>query len=162
MNIQFHKFSEFPRGTIYKLLEDAYSCDDRWKQVFEENWLESDKFFYDNLDIADKYGFVTTLDGEPIGHISWDPRHQPEYVEIGHNCIATRYKGKGYGKMQLQEAIRRIKTYEGLQKIIVTTNEKLTPAHFNYASVGMKLVQKRENHTEHAFSGDYMYYEILL
>jgi hypothetical protein len=45
------------------------------------------------------------LDGEPIGHISWDPRNLPEYVAIGYNCIASKYKGNGYGKRQLQEAI---------------------------------------------------------
>ena len=51
----------------------------------------------------DKYCIITVLDGEPIGHISWDPRHKPDYVEIGHNCIITKYKGKGYGYFQLEE-----------------------------------------------------------
>lgn len=51
------------------------------------------------------------LDGEPIGHILWDPRNIPEYVEIGHNCIITKYKGNGFGKRQLQEAVDRIQQY---------------------------------------------------
>ena len=29
-----------------------------------------DDFFYDNPDIADKYGFITVLDDKPLGHIS--------------------------------------------------------------------------------------------
>ena len=53
--------------------------------------------FYNQL--ADEFSFVTVVDGEPVGHISWDPRNCPEYVEIGHNCILTKYKGKGYGKI---------------------------------------------------------------
>jgi len=56
MAIKFCKYSDFPRGTMYTLLKDAYSNDERWAQVFEENWRESDQFFYDNLEnIADKY-----------------------------------------------------------------------------------------------------------
>ena len=37
-------------------------------------WKEFDNFFFDNLQIADKYGFITTLNNEAIGMISWDPR----------------------------------------------------------------------------------------
>ncbi|WP_224034296.1 hypothetical protein [Clostridium gelidum] len=62
---------------------DGYSFDNRWQKCFEPNWIEFDNFFFDNLEIADKYGFITTLDGEPIGH----------------NCIVTRYKGNGYGEI---------------------------------------------------------------
>ena len=82
--------------------------DDRYRKCFEKDWIDFDNFFFDNLDIADKYGFITVLDGEPIGHISWDPRNCPEYVEVGHNCIASKYKGNGYGKRQLTEALNRI------------------------------------------------------
>ena len=32
-------------------------------------------FFYDNPEIADKYGLVTCIDGEPIGFVTWDPRN---------------------------------------------------------------------------------------
>ena len=63
--------------------------------------------------------------GEPIGFICWDPRNRPEYVEIGHNGIRTKYKGKGFGKAQLSEAVRRIKEYEGLKEIRVGTNSNL-------------------------------------
>lgn len=35
-------------------------------------WKEYDCFFYSNLDIADKCGFITVLNGKAIGHISWD------------------------------------------------------------------------------------------
>lgn len=103
MKIEFKKISNFDRGILYQLLFDAYSFDGRYAECFNKDWKEFDDFFYDNLEIADRFGFITTLDGNPIGHISWDPRNMPEYVEIGHNCIATKYKGKGYGKIQLQD-----------------------------------------------------------
>lgn len=161
MKLTFRKVSDFERGILYKLLLDGYSFDDRYRQCFEKDWIDFDNFFFDNLDIADKYGFITVLGDEPIGHISWDPRNSPEYVEVGHNCIATKYKGNGYGKRQLTEAINRIKQYDNLKKIIVGTNSNLI-APKNYESCGFKLAVRRINDTESAFSGDYLDYEIKL
>lgn len=161
MELTFGKITEFERGTLYSLLKDAYSFDDRYQKAFDRDWLTFDQFFYDNPCIAENFGFMTVLNGEPIGHISWDPRKRPEYVQIGHNCIAARYKGKGYGKLQLREAVDRIKAYPDLRRIIVETNSNLI-APKNYESVGFRLYDRKENHTEIAFSGDYLEYEILL
>ena len=106
--IEFGKIPDFPRGTLYGILADAYSFDERNRRIWDANWKETDAFFYDHPEIADKYGFVTCLDKEPIGFVTWDPRHRPEYVEIGHNGIREQYKGRGYGRLQLEEALRRI------------------------------------------------------
>lgn len=162
MCIEFRKISHFDREILYQLLVDAYSFDEKCRQCWDKEWKEFEDFFFDNLEIADKYGFITVLNGEPIGHISWDPRNRPKYVEIGHNCIATKYKGKGYGRKQLIEAVRRIRQYDNLQKIIVTTNELLVPAQKNYERVGFELVQRRKNYDRAAFSGDFMDYEMKL
>ena len=159
--IEFKTPSEFTKDTLYNQLVDAYSFNDECKKIWDTSWKEYDDYFYNNLDIADQYSFITVLDGEPIGHISWDPRHRPDYVEIGHNCILTKFKGKGYGHVQLEEAIRRIKEYNDLKKIIVTTNELFVPAQRNYESVGFKEIRKREN-KETPFSGKYIDYEIVL
>lgn len=158
--IEFRKISDYPRKTLYLQLKDAYSFDKNCFDLWEKEWKDYDKFFYDNLDIADKYGFITVLDGIPIGHISWDPRNKPNFAIIGHNCIITKYKGKGYGKKQLEEAIRRIKN-ENFKKIIVTTNEITYAAQKNYESVGMKKIKKRKN-LDTPFSDDYIDYEKLI
>ena len=159
--IEFKKFTDFPRGTLYDNLADAYAYDDRNRQIWDENWKETDDFFYDNPEIADKYSLVTCLDGEPIGFVTWDPRHRPDYVEIGHNGIREQYKRRRYGHMQLEEALRRIREYEGLKRIIVCTNSNLA-APRNYESAGFVLYDRKSNGTESAFTGDYLYYEIIL
>lgn len=161
MELEFRKFTEFDRGIMYELLVDAYSFDERCKKCWDENWRESDDFFFDNPEIADKYGFVTCIDGKPIGFICWDPRNRPEYVEIGHNGIRTEYKGNGYGKKQLQEAVNRIKEYDNLKEIRVWTNSNLV-APRNYESVGFQLYDRKINDSDCAFSGDYLYYRIEL
>lgn len=160
MGIKFKKVSDFNRGIIFELLKDAYSYDDRNEQCWGLSWKEFDDFFFDNLHIADKYGFITTLDNEAIGMISWDPRNIPEYVEIGHNCISSKYKGKGYGKMQLQEAINRIKEYN-VKRIIVTTNTAFASARKNYESVGFTEYQQRKNDGIADFTGEYIDYMII-
>lgn len=161
MNIEFKSFRDYEKGILYKQLVDSYSFDNKWQEHFDKDWKEYDDFFYDNLQFTTNCGFITVLDGEPIGHISWDPRNMPRYVEIGHNCILPKYKGNGYGKKQLQEAIIRVSQYDGIQKIIVTTNEKLGPAKHNYESVGFKVYQRRENN-ETPFSGEYIDYKIAI
>ena len=159
--IEFKKISDYPRGTLYNQLVDAYSFDSNCKKYWDSMWEEYDDFFYSNLDnIADKYGFITVLNGIAVGHISWDPRNSPEYIIIGHNCILSNYKGNGYGKIQLEEAIRRIKDY-GVKKIIVTTNEITFAAQKNYESVGFRKIKVREN-KETPFSGKYIDYEMIL
>ena len=159
MNIKFKPLVEEDISVLTPIMKKAF--DDRYRKCFEKDWIDFDNFFFDNLDIADKYGFITVLDGEPIGHISWDPRNCPEYVEVGHNCIASKYKGNGYGKRQLTEALNRIKQYDGLKKIIVGTNDNVI-APKNYESCGFKLAQRRSNNTASDFSGDYLDYEIIL
>ena len=159
--IEFRKTTEFPKGTLYNQLVDAYSFDERCRKAWDTMWRKHDDFFYGHPEIADKYTFMTVLDGTPIGHISWDPRNRPDYVEIGHNCIMTKYKGNGYGKLQLQEAIRRIKAYENLKRIIVTTNALTLPAQKNYERAGFVKVGERVN-AETPFSGNYIDYEMVL
>ena len=159
--IEFRKITEFPRGTLYDLLVDAYSYDERNRRIWDTNWKETDDFFCDHPEIADKYGLMTCLDGEPIGFVTWDPRHRPDYVEIGHNGIREQYKGRGYGRLQLEEALRRIREYEGLRRIIVGTNSNLI-APGNYESVGFVLYDRKPNRTESAYTGDYLWYEIRL
>ena len=53
--VEFRKFSDFPRGTLYDILQDAYSFDARNRQIWDANWKKTDDFFYEHPDIADKY-----------------------------------------------------------------------------------------------------------
>lgn len=160
-DIQFRKPSDFGRGTLFALLRDAYAFDPRYETCWHDNWKECDDFFYDHLAIADQCSFITTYENQPIGFICWDPRDIPKHVEIGHNCILSKYKGKGYGRVQLQEAMDRI-AQTGVKKVKVTTNGNLVPAQRNYESVGFRVQRRRENDTESAFAGENIDYEMRL
>lgn len=45
MELTFGKITEFERGTLYSLLKDAYSFDDRYQKAFDRDWLTFDQFF---------------------------------------------------------------------------------------------------------------------
>ncbi|WP_339318911.1 GNAT family N-acetyltransferase [Paenibacillus sp. FSL R10-2734] len=160
MSVTFKKVSSFNRGILLELLSDAYSYDPRYERGSISDWQACDNFFFENIQIADKCAFITTLNDEPIGFVVWDPRNMPKYAEIGHNCIASRYKGKGYGKIQLQEAVNRIIQHD-VKKIIVTTNDDLNPAQRMYESVGFTMYKKRKNQNNADFVNehiDYVYF----
>lgn len=158
MDITFKKITEFPRGTLAALLKDGYSFEPKFERNWSDQWLEFDNFFYDNPHIADFSGFMTVLEGKPIGFVSWNPTNLPESTEIGHNCIMTKYKGKGYGKRQMQEAVRRIMA-QGAKKIVVWTNEICVPAQHTYESAGFQFVKKSEE-TISEYAGQRIHYEI--
>ncbi len=158
IKLEFRKISSFHRGILFELLSDAYSFDSRCAEVWSNDWKSFDDFFFDNPHIADRCGFVSTIDGNPIGFASWDPRNMPDYAIIGHNCIATEFKGHGYGTQQILEAIRRISEAD-FKKIIVTTNDLLIPAKHMYERAGFRMIRRREN--KH-FSGGYIDYKYSL
>lgn len=137
------------------MLADAYSFDPRWAAEHFEDWRSFDDFFFDAPAIAEKYGFITVVDGEPVGFISWDPRHRPEYEEIGYNCILEKYRRRTYGTLQLQEAMRRI-MLDRPKRIIVTTNASLVPAQKMYERAGFRKVGERPSPS---FAGALLDYE---
>lgn len=161
MSLRFANVTAFPRGTLLALLRDAYAFEPRYEAYWIAQWREFDDFFYDNPQIADSCGFITVLDDEPIGFVSWDPRHRPAYEEIGHNCIVARQKGHGYGLAQMREAVARI-TRDGPEKIVVNTDERLLPAQSTYEGVGFQFVGRRPNDKTGAFTGAYFDYELRL
>lgn len=161
MNIEFRKITDFPRGTLCALLKEGYSFEPRFERDCFNQWQDFENFFYDNPHIAESSGFMTVLYNIPIGFVTWNPTNIPESAEIGHNCIAAKYKGNGYGRQQMQEAVKRI-IAQGAKKIIVTTNEILVPAQHTYESTGFKLISKCEEPYNAEYAGMRINYEIIV
>ena len=136
------------------MLKDAWSFDRRWEALVDGDWRKADDCFYDHPEIAAKHGIVTCLDGEPFGFVTWGPLRDEGIVDIGHNSVRSARKGKGYGKLQLLEAIRRIRGREGARNIVLTTNSSLV-APINYERAGFRPAGRRVNETECAFAGHF-------
>lgn len=139
--LRFANFSEYQRGILVQMLLDAYQAATELVERHKKSWLEFDNFVFDNLGIMDKNGFVMVKDGKPVGFASWDPRNLPESVEIGHNCVNIEYQGFGFGIVQLDEVVRRIK--ERNPKVILVKTGNIPfflPARRMYESSGFAIV----------------------
>ena len=160
-SLAFKNITDFPRGTLAALLKDGYAFEPKFAQYWKTQWQTFDDFFYDNPRIAEKYGFVTVLDDEPIGLVSWDPKNLPELAEVGHNCIATSHKGNGYGTRQMREAVNRI-IAQGASRIVVWTNERLTAARRMYERVGFTSIATSAETICPECAGERIHYEMRL
>ncbi|MDE6244591.1 MAG: GNAT family N-acetyltransferase [Treponemataceae bacterium] len=160
-NLTFKNITDFPRGTLAALLKDGYAFEPKFAQYWQTQWQAFDDFFYDNPRIAEKYGFVTVLDDEPIGLVSWDPKNLPESAEVGHNCIATSHKGNGYGTRQMREAVNRI-IAQGAKRVVVWTNERLTAARCMYERIGFTYIATSAETICPECAGQRIHYEMRL
>lgn len=161
MAIEFQPITAFPRGTLMALLRDGYAFEPRFERDWLTQWQDFDDFFYDHPSIADSCGFMTVLEGKPIGFVTWNPTQMPELVEVGHNCIATAWKGNGYGRQQMREAVRRMKA-RGPKRIVVITNEVCVPAQHTYESAGFQFVRKADEPFCAEYAGRRIHYEIIV
>ena len=160
MEPSFESILSFPRGTLCALLRDAYSFEPRFERNFLSRWRDFDRFFLYLPVIAESCGFMTVLGRTPIGFVTWNPTYLPEYVEMGHNCIAAAFKGRGFGRMQMRHAVRCILD-RSPRSIRVTTNEILVPAQHTYESAGFRLVRRYEEPLCAEYAGLRMEYRLI-
>lgn len=52
--LEFKKLTDFPRGTLYNILCDAYSYDDRNKRFWDGNWKETGHYLYYEIVLSKK------------------------------------------------------------------------------------------------------------
>ncbi|GAA3803976.1 GNAT family N-acetyltransferase [Cellulomonas soli] len=157
MAITFRALTDHEPGIIVRLLSDAYAFDPRYQELHGASWQDSDDFFFAHPQIADACCFVTADGDEPIGVVMWDPRQLPESVEIGHNGIVATRKGSGYGRLQLLEALARIRSL-GARRIVVTTDDGLVPAQRMYESAGFVRARVRRNDDPADFVDEHLDY----
>lgn len=111
MTLEFVTITDQEPGTIAALLRRSYrellEADPLWKAEAAE-WDEYDGQVFAHPDTVGACLFVTRVDGQIAGFGSWDPRGRPAYAVIGHNCILPDFRGRGWGRQQIQEILRRL------------------------------------------------------
>ncbi len=147
MNIAFTSPLEQEPGIIADLLKSSYAelvsaAPQYWRQEVA-NWEEFDK---DVLRYPNSVGacvFLTWADDLVIGLGSYDNRPMPDYGIIGHNCILPAFRGKGLGRLQILEILRRFEKMEILMAK-VSTNEHpfFIPAQKMYIACGFREVRR--------------------
>jgi len=143
--IRFTPITEHERGTILALLcksyEELVNAEGECWEREKEKWEEFDRAAFESSEAVGACVFVTCLGSEAIGFGSWDPRGGPELALVGHNCVLPEFRGRGHGKRQIEEILRRLKA-KGFKKASATTGEHpfFEPARRMYEGCGFRQV----------------------
>ena len=145
--LTFTPITEHKRGTLASLLTQSYAAmravdPGFWKEE-SPKWDCVDREAFDNPDTIGKCTFVTCLDGQVIGFGSFDPRQAPEVGVVGHNCILLEFRGRGFGKAQVQEIVQRL-AERGIRKAAVSTADHpfFIPAQRMYTACGFRETRR--------------------
>jgi GNAT superfamily N-acetyltransferase len=146
-HVRFACLAEHEPGIVLSLLSRSYAAylalDPEAARTWPADWATYDQEVFQHPDTVGACGFVTCIDGEPIGFASWDPRKHPTGV-IGHNCVLAAFQGRGYGKAQIRR-VRELLQERGFQQARVTTGDHpfFHPAQRMYAACGFQEVGRR-------------------
>jgi len=143
--IAFTPFAEHEPGIILSLLSQSYAAylalDPQAARTWPADWAAYDHEVSRHPDTVGACGFVTCLQGQPIGFASWDPRAYPTYGVIGHNCILPAFRANGYGTAQIRHVLDILRA-RGFERARVTTGDHpfFVPAQRMYAVCGFQEV----------------------
>ncbi len=128
-------------GTLSSVLKSCYaklveSDPELWGNE-GQGWDRFDAEVYEDPYGIGECTFLTWLDEDLIGFASYDPRQWPSIGIIGHNGILPEFQGRGFGKQQIDETLRRFQKM-GFKRARVSTLDHpfFIPAQRMYLSCG--------------------------
>ena len=134
-------------GVIAGLLSRSYAAliagePDRYGGL-AAGFAAYDRECFANPDTVGRCVILTCLAGEPIGMAAWDPRGWPEEAKLGHNCVVPEFQGRGLGRAQLAEVLRRLALGQ-FATVEVTTGAHpfFAPARAMYLSCGFVEINR--------------------
>jgi len=147
MKLRYTSPFEREPGIIDWLLNQSYAeiveAEPEFWEPEKENWEQSDRDVFENPDTVGACTFLSWSGTDIAGFFSFDPRPQPAYGVIGHNCILPEYRGQGFGQQQICEILRRFRE-TGIRQARVSTNDHpfFVPAQRMYAACGFREVKR--------------------
>lgn len=141
----FKPMTDHPRGTIVALLVQSYQGTHSfapWLSRLREEWKEYDDQIFDHPKTVGTAGFVSYRRRSIVGFATWDPRNHPVAI-VGHNCILPEFRKQGFGKMQMEEVLQRLRTLK-FTKVCVTTGDHpfFLPARKMYLACGFRETRR--------------------
>lgn len=134
-------------GSIADLLKSSYaeivsSAPEEWEQEIS-HWEEFDADVFQFPDTVGACAFLTWYDERLAGMGSYDNQQRPRFGIVGHNCILPEFRGKGFGKLQMNEILRRFTAMRILLAKVSTVDHRFfIPAQRMYLSCGFREVRR--------------------
>jgi GNAT superfamily N-acetyltransferase len=142
MSFIFIQSTEYESGVICRLLSACY--DDILGWELTEQFRQFDREVFENPATIGACTFITIMNSDIVGMVSYDPRQAPELGVIGHNCILPEHQKKGYGKQQVLEVIKRLKSKDIIRATVSTSEHPFfEPAHKMYLSCGFTELERK-------------------
>lgn len=145
--LEFTTVRDEPPGAIASLLKRSYADlvakePSVW-QGERTHWERYDRDVFQQPVTVGASVFLTRLDGAIVGFALWDPRQAPYSGVIGHNCILSEYRGRGFGAEQIREVLRRFERM-GIHRALATTCDHpfFVPAQRTYLVCGFREVRR--------------------
>ena len=107
-------------------------------------WEQFDREVFEHPDTVGSCVFLSWSDDQLVGFGSYDPRQKPALGIVGHNCVLPEFRGRGFGKQQIQEILRRFRA-KGISCAKVSTNDypAFIPAQRMYAACGFQETNRQ-------------------
>jgi GNAT superfamily N-acetyltransferase len=147
MDLRYTSPFEREPGIIAWLLNQSYAeliraQPELWESE-RKNWEETDKSVFENPDTIGACSFLTWYGTNIVGFFSFDPRPQPAYAVIGHNCILPEFRNQGFGKRQIAEILHQLRQRR-IRQARVSTNDHpfFVPAQRMYISCGFVELER--------------------
>ena len=154
MNLIFNQITEYEPGIIYRLLSTCYAG--ILDGELTEQFRQFDRDVFENTEIVGACTFITILNSDIIGMASYDPRQAPMLGIIGHNCILPEHQKKGYGKQQILEVIRRLRSRAVVHAVVATSEHPFfEPARKMYLSCGFTELERKLKHSNDLYKTIY-------
>ena len=147
MNVEFTTPLDEKRGIIASLLRLAYAelvkIDPALWESEQSRWTQYDDEVFGQPRTVGACVFLTRVDGRIVGFGSWDPRQEPRFGIIGHNCILPEFRGRGLGRQQIKEILRRFCEMR-IETAKVSTRDHpfFVPAQRMYEACGFREVRR--------------------
>ncbi|MBN1274191.1 MAG: GNAT family N-acetyltransferase [Candidatus Aminicenantes bacterium] len=141
MNLEFTPLHDQKPGLIASMIKRSYadlieSDPEQWGHEISK-WEQFDREIFEHPNTVGSCVFLSWYDGRLVGFGSYDPRGKPEFGIVGHNCILPEFRGRGFGKYQIHEILRRFEAV-GIRKAKTSTLDEVSfvPAQRMYVVCG--------------------------
>lgn len=157
--LKFQPVAKYGKGVVFSLLQQSWV--ELWNDNLEDKIKQYEREIFKYPDTVGACVFISTLNDTPIGMASWDPIQGAEFGIIGYNCILPEYRGKGFGRAQIKEILKRLRK-QGYKKVIVKTgiHPFFAAADKMYLACGFHEVRRNESSSDPRFGS--IEYEVKL